>query len=72
MSNWTRYDVDLGDDGKTQVEARETTSGSLEWRGIANTTFESWQGGAHRVDDQTIAEQVQDAAEGWFHGSKIS
>lgn len=71
MGDWQRYQVDLGDDGNAEVEARETASGGLEWRGLPQTTFDSWAGGDLRKPNQTVAEQVQDAASEWFHGTKM-
>ena len=68
MADWTRITVDLGDAGKVDVEACETSSGALEWRGLDGTTFETSQGGGPRTS-QTVEEQVQDVAREWFDGT---
>ena len=70
MAEWERYSINLGEDGTADVEARETASGSLEWRGIAGTTFDSWCGGMPRTE-QPINEQVQEVAADWYHNTKM-
>ena len=70
MADWETYSVDLGADGVSEVEARVTPSGSLEWRGLPGTTFETWQGGSHRTS-QSVGEQIQDIAAEWYVSTKI-
>lgn len=72
VDEWQRYTVDLGENGTTEVEARETGSGAVEWRGMAGTTFESWVGGEPRKPSQTVAEQVQNAAYDWFQRTRMN
>ncbi|MEM9402376.1 MAG: hypothetical protein AAGA44_07815 [Pseudomonadota bacterium] len=70
MADWLRITVDLGDAGNVDVEARESAGGSLEWRGLDGTTFETWQGGAPRTG-QSIKEQIQDVAWEWFQSTRM-
>ena len=72
MGDWIEVEVDLKDSGPSTVEARETPTGNVEWRGLPNTTFATWAGGEQRRPDSSLAEQVQDAALYWFENTKMS
>jgi hypothetical protein len=70
MGDWQEVEVDLGGEyGSIRVQAREPSSGHLEWHGLPGTALETWKGAGPRTDD-SIEVQIQQTAYEWIHDTK--